>query len=324
MVKGVAKVLVTVALLFVCSLAYSVIERSLIDFPQFDENMATVLERDQRIHNEVIEQNPEMDFSLYGYPKVEFTIDDWKLDSWRIVLASSANTIKNNTLSYCRSVPSQRFGNVLGARIHFPKWRFLSWALVMPPYELFVYHDNGAYVNETADGGENSLVMGVLANVGQVKSISSWVYGLNYTHQVGLRIRDRDERIHEYFMGSTHFDGWRRLVWMNPNYAESVGDRSLQRVPLYPRSYPFIKFDSYAVYKPEIDSGGDYVIYFKDVVVNYDRAIIREELDIDDEAAWGILATETLERKMIELKRIGDVLKLRRQEERRMRAAGQD
>ena len=163
--------------------------------------------------------------------------------------------------------------------------------------------------------------MGILANVGQIKSVSSWVYGLNYQMQVAVRLRDRNDQNQDYFMGSVYFDGWRKLVWTNPEYTDSIQDRVLQRLPLYPKSYPFISFDSYIVYKPEVENGGNFVIYFKDIEVEFDRAIIREELDIDDEGIWSILSKERLQKRVSDLKNIGEKLYLMQQETTRQKAA---
>ena len=319
--KGFAGILGAVFVLL-SSQAFSSIERTLINFPTFEENIAKVAEKDKQIHAAVIKKRPDLDFAQYGYPKVDLTPADWKLDQWQVVLTSSANTVENNIESYTKKVASKKYTSVLGVRVHFPKWHYLSWALVRPPFEFFAYYDDGSDVNPETPTDDDNLKTGVLMNVGQIKSISAWIYGLNYPHQVGIRIKDREDMVREYFMGSTFYDGWRKLVWINPNYADDVRDRVLQRLPLYPKSFPFIKFDSYAIYKPEINNGGDFVIYFKDVTVNYDRAIVREELDIDDEAEWKILSTARLEKKNIDLKNIGEQLYLKRQAEKRQKAAG--
>jgi len=300
---------------------FSAIKKSLIDFPVYEQNIETVVENDKKIHEEVVKNNAAYDLTNYGFPAVQFTKEDWVMDKWKVILASSANTLKNNFYSYCKKVPSKRFNDVLGVRIHFIEGRFLSWALIKPPYGFFAYYDDGTYVNQGKDGEENALVMGILVNVGQIKSISSWVYGLNYQHQVGVRIKDRVDNISDYFLGSVYYDGWRKLVWVNPEYAENIQDRILQRIPLYPRSYPYIVFDSFVVYKPETELGGDFVIYFKDVEVEFDRAIVREELDIDDEAQWGILATERLQKKLRDLIKTGEQLYLQKQEEARQSAS---
>ncbi len=321
MKKGFAGIFVAI-LVLLSSRGFSSIERTLINFPTFEQKMGEIVQKDKEIHDQVIKDNPELDFSQYGYPTVSFTPDHWKLDQWMVILTSSANTVENNIKSFTKKVPSKKFGDVLGVRVHFPNWSYLSWAIIRPPFDFYVYYDNGDDVNpEKSDDADNSQT-GVLVNVGQIKSISAWVYGLNYPHQVGIRIVNREDLMQEYFMGATYYDGWRKLVWMNPNYADDVRDRVLQRLPLYPKSFPYIRFDSYVVYKPEINPGGDFVIYFKDIKVNFDRAIVREELDIDDEKAWGILSEIRLDKKNQELKTIGEQLYLREQEIKRQKASG--
>ncbi len=321
MKKGVVWLYAGVFLMTMSSVSFSAVIKTLIDFNVFDSNISIVAERDKTIHSNMVQKGKAVDFTQYGYPEVEFTGADWALDKWKVTLASSANTVRNNVLSYVMKVPSKKFGDVLGARIHFIEGRFLSWATIAPPFEFFPYYDDGSNVNVNAQNEENSFVMGILMNVGQIKSVSSWIYGLNYQMQAGVRMRDRNDQVQDYFMGSVYYDGWRKLVWSNPEYTESIQDRVLQRIALYPRSYPYIAFDSFIVYKPETENGGDFVIYFKDVDVEYDRAIIREELDIDDEAAWGILQAERLKKRVSDLKNIGEKIYLYKQELKRQGAA---
>lgn len=313
------------ALVFaVSSASFGSITKSLIDFTNFQANMNEVVKKDREIHQKAVEKNPAMELTNYGFPLFQFDDGSFDLTNWRIILASSANTVKNNVLSYTKAVNSKRFGTVLGARIHFIQGRFLSWALVQPPFNFFAYYDDGTYVNEGANGEENALSMGVLVNVGQVKSISTWVYGENYQMSVGLRMRDRNNLNTDYFMGSLYFDGWRKLVWMNPEYTDNVQDRIIQRLPLYPKSFPYVSFDSYIIYKPETELGGDFIVYFKDVVMEFDKAIVREELDINDEAEWGILAKDRLEAKVNDMKNIGEKIYLLEQERRRQKASAND
>jgi hypothetical protein len=321
MKKGVVWLSASLFLMMMSSISFSAVKNTLIDFNVYDSNIASVAEKDNVIHSNMVAKGKATDLSQYGYPEVTFAGDDWAISKWKITLASSANTVRNNVLSYTMKVPSKKFGDVLGARIHFIEGRFLSWAVVSPPFNFYPYYDDGSDVNVNANKEENSLIMGILMNVGQIKSVSSWIYGLNYQMQVGVRIRDRNDSIMDYFMGSVFYDGWRKLVWTNPEYTENVQDRVIQRIALYPRSYPYIAFDSYVVYKPEVEHGGDFVIYFKDVDIEYDRAIIREELDIDDEAAWGILAAERLQKRVEDLRTIGEKIYLYKQEMRRQQSA---
>ncbi len=307
---------------FVASTAFSAVKKTLIDFGTFEQNIAGVAQKDNQIHDEVAKGNPDMDLTQYGFPVVRFNGDDWKLDKWKIILASSANTVQNNVLSYSLKAPSKRFGDVLGARIHFIRGPFLSWAMIRPPFKFHPFYDNGEFVNQNDSKEENSLVMGLLANVGQIKSLSAWVYGLNYMMQVSTRIKDRNDQIQDFYLGSVYYDGWRKLVWTNPEYTDSIQDRVLQRLALYPKSYPFISFDSFVVYKPENEPGGNFVIYFKDVEIEFDRAIIREEMDIDDEAIWGIMQKERLKDRIKDLKDLGEKIYLYQMEEKKQQAQG--
>jgi len=317
--KGVA-FLSIVSVLWITANGFSAIQKKLIHFPTFEQNITKVVEKDNAIRERATNA---INLKDYGYPEVKFQGSDWSLSNWRVILAPSANTTKNNVLSYTKPVKSKRWesegGTVLGARIHFIEGRFLSWALIKPPFDIFAYYDDGSFVN-SENGEENALVMGLLANVGQIKSISTWVYGLNYQMQVGIRLRDRMDQTRDYFMGSAWFEGWRKLLWQNPEYTDDVRDRVLQRIPLYPRSYPYVVFDSYIVYKPETEQGGDFIIYFKDIDMEFDRAIIREEMDIDDEAQWGILSKERLDKRIIELKRLSDIQQLYEQAKAQQRA----
>ncbi len=317
-----------VALMFVnavslnaASGAGSAITRPLIDFSTFEDNMAIVVQKDIDAHQQALEDHPELNLTNYGYYDVRFTPADWHLSNWVVELCSSANTIQNNIYSYCRKVTSQsNFGgptSVLGVRVHFPEWRFLSWAMVKPPFEFFVNYDNGQFANEKNPGEKNSLEMGVLVNVGKIKAISVWVYGLNYPHQLALRLKDREERVQEYFITSTYYEGWRRPSWINPDYAPDIRDRSVERIPLYPLSYPYVKLDSFIIYKPEQSTGGDYIVYIKDVVLEFERALVKESLDIDDESVWNILSDQQLDRRVTELRDISEQLYQRDQETRR-------
>lgn len=304
----------------------AVISRALIDFNTFEANMGVVVSNDNTIHQKMIAENPDLDLSKYGYYPVVFKPADWHLSNWVVELCSSANTVQNNIYSYCRKVTSQSNFNgptsVLGVRVHFPQWTYLSWAKVRPPFDFFVNFDNGQYVNEKTAGDKNSLEMGVLVNVGKIKDISVWIYGLNYPHQIALRLKDRDNKVQEYFITSTYYEGWRRPSWINPDYSADIRDRDLERIPLYPLSYPYVKFDSFVIYKPETSNGGDYITYIKDVWMDYERALVKESLDIDDESVWNILSQQQSERRAVELRQISETLYLRDQETRRRQNAG--
>ena len=58
--------------------------------------------------------------------------------------------------------------------------------------------------------------------------------------------------------------------------------------PLYPANSAYIKFVGFLVKRDAASVGGDFIAYFKDVEVIYDRAHDDQAADIDDEATWRI------------------------------------
>ena len=337
MKKGV--IFAALVIFFASSVSYPFFTNTLINFTTFEQDMDKVIKMDATKHEEAIKKYPELNYEEYGFEKVQFTNEDFALNNWEIGLCPSANTIQNNVLSYCKKVVSVKVdtsskslsNQVLGVRIHFPQWRFLAWALVRPRYEFFAVYDDGSYVTRRAGAtsrlgevasNDNSLPVGVLVNVGQVKWIAARVYGLNYPHQLGLRIKSSDGDIQEYYMGSLWYEGWKKLMWINPYYTENLKDRVLERLPLYPKSFPYIKFNSYCIYKPEINNGGDFVTYFEYVQLAYDKAFVRGNSmneSIDDEFFWDIIGTERRTRKLNELKAISETIQLRLQEKKRQK-----
>jgi hypothetical protein len=89
-------------------------------------------------------------------------------------------------------------------------------------------------------------------------------------------------------MGYLNFDGWQRLTWENPAYIQDLRARAMRLYPLYPANSAYIKFVGFLIKRDAASSGGDFVTYFKDVEVIYDRAHDDENSDIDDEATWDI------------------------------------
>ncbi len=91
------------------------------------------------------------------------------------------------------------------------------------------------------------------------------------------------------FLDYLEFDGWRKLVWNNPNYITEVRNREVRKYPLYPNSEPFLKLVGLIFYRDSMQQGGDIVTYVKDIKITYDKALLETQRDINDEAIWGIL-----------------------------------
>ncbi|KPJ89547.1 MAG: hypothetical protein AMS17_01540 [Spirochaetes bacterium DG_61] len=266
-------------------------------------------------------ENTDIDFSKFpgamaeGFGELKV---DMRIENWAVKLASSSAAPKNRVLSYCKSVESKKMeSNVMGVRVHFPTAPFNSWAKLIPPFEIPFYEDAPGEKGE----GSKFINKGVLRNVGTIKSISVRVTGRNYPHGFSISLKDEQESVQEMFLGYLDFDGWRTLTWQNPNYVTDVKQRDLVRKPLYPESMPSIKFDSFTVYRHGSQIGGDFVLYLKDVQMVYDLALLETERDINDEEIWGILQARKDAKRAAEVRRLGLVQLLRRQEAIKMQHA---
>jgi hypothetical protein len=267
-------------------------------------------------------ENTGVDFSNFPGAQaegVESLVMDLSLPNWGVDLAPSSATPMNRVLSTTKAVPSNQMqGNVLGVRVHFPNAPFNSWAKISPPFQIPFYAD----AEEDQEGeGTQFVNKGVLRNVGTIRSVSVRVVGRNFPHGLSLTLQNEQNVEREMFMGYLDFDGWRTLVWENPNYITDVKQRDLRKTPLYPETMPSIKFNNFTIYRHGSNIGGDFVTYFKDVVMVYDLAILEQERDINDEEVWGILQDRRDAKRAAEMRRLGILQLLRRQEQIKMQHA---
>lgn len=254
------------------------------------------------------------------------------INNWEVELASSSKTVTNMVKSYTKEANSKQWGKVMGVRVHFPVEAFNSWAVVKPPFEIPAFEpkessseegegdaeaEEGAEGETTAEGeegsGNNDGISdsrfeggyGVVKNVGTIKSIAVQVYGLNFSHGLSTLIIDSTGKQKSMFMGYLNYDGWGELRWDNPAYVQEVRNRDLRLYPLYPTSTPFIKFNGFQIKRDAVRAGGDFITYFKDVKVIYDKAVLDTERDIDDEGLWNIIKDREYARKTWEMERFG-------------------
>jgi len=236
--------------------------------------------------------------------------------NWDVVLASSSRFVENVARSYTAEAPSKQWGTVMGLRIHFPVEPFNSWAIVKPPFEIPAYErqaniddDGNIEPAEESDGittvSRFEGGYGIIKNVGTIKSIAVNVYGLNFPHGLFTSIIDSQGNAKEVFMGYLNYDGWMELRWDNPAYIQAVRNRELRLYPLYPTSTPFIKFGGFRVARDAAKEGGDFITYFRDVKVIFDRAVLDTDRDIDDEGLWRIIESRETARKIWEMERFG-------------------
>jgi len=235
--------------------------------------------------------------------------------NWDVVFNSSSRTIANISNTYTKEAPSKAFGTVMGVRVHYPVDYSYSKATIKPPFEIPAYEpmaevdDDGVIQSSDSDGitGPSRFEdgYGVLKNVGTIRSVAINAYGLNFPHGLNVILIDNEGNEKVCFMGYLNYDGWAELTWNNPQYIFEVRNRDLRLYPLYPVSNPFLKFGGLRLDRDADRAGGDFVTYFKDVKIIYDKARLDTERDIDDENIWKIINTRETQKKIFEMERFG-------------------
>lgn len=261
------------------------------------------------------------------------------LPEWEIQLNSSAKNPQAVGLSTVVAAPVKSEAdvpfagkNVMGVRILFPEWNANANAKIVPPFEIPAYEklrtvdengekkvdDKGNPVVSDADkewkvnkpSGQTKTEFedgyGVVKNVGTLKSIAVTTMGMNYPEGLYVMLKDTDGIERRYFMGYLGFDGWKTLTWTNPDYIPEVRTREIRVYPIYPRGLPCVKFTGFQVTRDASQLGGDYIGYFKDVKIIYDKALLTSDRDIADEDLWGIVGKKEADRQNGEMSRFGD------------------
>ena len=249
------------------------------------------------------------------------------IENWEVDLNSSAQNAMTQANSQVRLATVREDADqfpgdpVLGARVNFPTEPWNAWAVIRPPFEI------QAYADRTELGGDGEVVTvqgddveqgdkfegghGVLKNVGVLKQIGLNVYGLNFPHSISVILQDENNEQHEIVMGYLEFDGWRQLIWDNPNYIVDVRDRELRTYPLYPNLQPMMKLVGFRIYRDASNVGGDFITYIRDVSLVYDEARLQLQEAIPHDDLWGILDQREDERRRAELRRLGNQQVLR-------------
>lgn len=240
------------------------------------------------------------------------------IGQWEVQLASSSKTVGNIGRSFTQESPSKQWGTVMGVRIHFPVEPFGSWAMIKPPFEIPAFEppgevDDDGNVAEPEEGSSNGITgpsrfedgYGVVKNVGTIKALAVNAYGLNFPHRLSAILINNEGNKQTVVLGPLNYDGWAELTWTNPQYVNEVRNRDLRLYPLYPFSTPFVKFGGFLVQRDGSHAGGDFITYFKDVKIIYDKAVLETERDIDDESVWNIIRDRETDKKTFEMERFG-------------------
>ena len=237
------------------------------------------------------------------------------IENWDVKFTSSSRTVINMANTFTREAPSKQWGTVLGVRVHYPIDPAYSKASIRPPFEIPAYEpnaevgDDGEIQESESDGitGPSRFEdgLGVVKNVGTIRSVAINAYGLNFPHGLSVILIDNMGNEKTCFMGYLNYDGWAELTWNNPQYIMEVRNRDLRLYPLYPTNTPFVKFGGLRLDRDADKIGGDFVAYFKDIKIIYDRAILETERDINDEEIWGIINHRETAKKVFEMERFG-------------------
>ena len=243
--------------------------------------------------------------------------------NWEVVLNASAQNPKAMSVSYAQSAPVSQNANyfagesIIGVRVNFPTWNYNASATIKPPFDIPVYEpyaqvdDNGVVQDQTAEDKETGMTRfeegyGVVRNVGTIKSIAVNAYGMNFPHGLYVLLTNEAGETSRYFMGYLNFDGWKQMVWTNPDYLSEVRAREIRIYPVYPAALPSVAFAGFLITRDAAHDGGDFVGYFKDVKIIYDKAVLDTLRDIEHEDLWGIQNAQNAAKRAIEVSRFGD------------------
>ncbi|MDR0447880.1 MAG: flagellar filament outer layer protein FlaA [Treponema sp.] len=248
------------------------------------------------------------------------------LKNWTVRLNSSARSSIREINSYVDEAESKLYGTVMGVRISFPTEPWNSNAFIKPPFEIPAYDfstisDAGEVAEPessdssqrsrfegTADGDVEGVkqAFGVVKNVGAIKQVAVHVYGLNFPHSLSVILIDNNGNEKMFHVDYLNFDGWRDVIWINPAYIQEVRNRELRLEPLYPTATPFVKFGGFLIKRDADKIGGDFITYFRDVKIIYDKAVLDPDRDINDEGLWHIIGRREDAKKRWEMSRFGE------------------
>ncbi|MCQ2247816.1 MAG: flagellar filament outer layer protein FlaA [Treponema sp.] len=244
------------------------------------------------------------------------------LPEWEVVLNASAQNAVSVATSQIVAAPVKESADVpfagkevMGCRVLFPTWANNANCKIVPAFDIPAYeplsdaNENGERQEPTDEQKGKYLFddgYGVVRNVGTLKSIAVTTMGMNFPHQLYVLLKDNDGVERRYLMGDLYFDGWKTLIWNNPDYISEVRTREIRVYPIYPRGMPLVKFAGFQVTRDASHVGADFIGYFKDVKIIYDLAVLSSDRDIDDEDLWGIITKKEKDRQNGEMARFGN------------------
>jgi hypothetical protein len=99
---------------------------------------------------------------------------------------------------------------------------------------------------------------------GITKTVSMWIAGRNFNHEVKILIQDYFGRDYEIYMGKLNFQGWKKLTVAIPPQAEDGVNGVVQRNYHY-NNQMGLKITGFRIDCDPMESYGSYYIYFDDL-----------------------------------------------------------
>jgi len=115
--------------------------------------------------------------------------------------------------------------------------------------------------------GYNSFTVRPLRPIpieGVTKTVSMWVVGRNFNHEIYLLIQDFFGRDYEIYMGRLNFQGWKKLTVAIPPQSSDGVNGVVQRSYHY-NNQMGIKITGFRVQCDPMEAYGSYYIYFDDL-----------------------------------------------------------
>ena len=312
----------TVAAMLLAGSLATAKESILIDFTQLDADTCADENGNPQQNSRTVMDYSVAAGSTFTGDQKSLMKTSLALPEWEVVLNSSAKNPVAVALSQVVAAPVKESADVpfagksiMGVRVLFPTWANNANAKIVPAFDIPAYeplsdaNENGERQEPTDEQKGKYLFedgYGVVRNVGTIKSISCTTMGMNFPHNLYVLLKDNDGIERRYLMGDLYFDGWKTLVWNNPDYISEVRTREIRVYPIYPRGIPFVKFAGFQVCRDANHIGDNFIGYFKDVKVIYDLAVLTSDRDIDDEDLWGIIGKKEKDRQNGEMTRFGN------------------
>ena len=186
------------------------------------------------------------------------------IENWEVQLSPNARTARSVNLSQTRVSPSRQWGTVLGARMHFITEiaRLNGWARINPPFTI--------PVNDSRFEGQ-----GLLITDRPIKDILVTVYGHNFPLRFNLNLLNGNNDTFTFNYGYIYFDGWETLsLFRYKDLSESwlleITEENRRTLANLNSTLNSIRIQDFTLIKDAQISGGDYIVYFKDVKIIYE------------------------------------------------------